>query len=317
MLQKKDKLWKAKLALLDMLRHSWEQGVAMQAFYELGEEDVVIAMAKEAAYRSTEDGRVACIGTMNAVTDPCATGEALLFATKHTKEKDLFRAYNKLLQWALVEAPRSEEGIVYHVMEEPQFWVDSMYMLPPFLAAAGHFEEALQQIRGYWNALYCPKKKLMSHIYDEKEKQFVRKDFWGVGNGWAMVGLARVIDLLPYAQREEKAELIHLAKILIDSVSNYIREDGLAHDILDDKESFVEVNLPQMLSYTIYKGVKSGWLGNEYLEIANRCREAVNNNIDQYGLVQNVCGAPEFNLPGVAPEGQAFYLLMEAAAAKL
>ncbi|MBV8276885.1 MAG: glycosyl hydrolase, partial [Verrucomicrobia bacterium] len=40
-----------KLALLSMQRNSWEQGVAMDAFFEQGDRDVVIALAKEAAYR--------------------------------------------------------------------------------------------------------------------------------------------------------------------------------------------------------------------------------------------------------------------------
>ncbi len=37
--------------------------------------------------------------------------------------------------------------------------------------------------------------------------------------------------------------------------------------------------------------------------------------VDDYGLVRNVCGMPSFDHPGVAPEGQAFYILMEAARA--
>lgn len=317
MLMENDKISKVKLALLAMQRHSWEQGVAMQAFYELGEENVVIAMAKEAAYRSIEDGRVAIIGTEDAITDPCATGEGLLYAAKRTKDKMLLDAYDKLLQWALVDGPRNEDGIVYHTMSAKQFWVDSMYMLPPFLAAAGYYEEAVKQIRGYWKALFCPEKKLMSHIYDDRNKQYVREAFWGVGNGWAIAGLARVIDLLPDNKQDEREELITMAKTLIRSVSQYIREDGLAHDVLDDKETFIEVNLPQMLSYTIYRGVKSGWLENDLLTLANKCKEAANKNLDQYGFVQNVCGAPHFNSPGVAPEGQAFYLLMEASASKI
>jgi unsaturated rhamnogalacturonyl hydrolase len=38
-----------KLALLTMQRNSWEQGVAMDAFFEQGDRDVVGALAKEAA----------------------------------------------------------------------------------------------------------------------------------------------------------------------------------------------------------------------------------------------------------------------------
>ncbi len=310
---KADKYFKAKLALLAMQRHSWEQGVAMQAFLESGDDDVVIAMAKEAAYRSVQDGRVAIIGTMDAITDPCAAGEGLLYAAKITGDAELHTAHMKLLKWALEDAPRNSEGIVYHTGSEPQFWVDSMYMLPPYLAASGYYEEAVKQIRGYWKALFNEEEKLMSHIWDDGKKIFVRKDFWGVGNGWTMAGLARVIDLLP-KEMEERNELIDMALTLISSVSRYITGDGLAHDVLNNPASFAEVNLPQMLSYTIYRGIKSKWLGNEWQSLADRCRNAANNKMDAYGLIQDVCGAPHFISPGVAPEGQAFYLLMEAAA---
>ena len=39
----------------------------------------------------------------------------------------------------------------------------------------------------------------------------------------------------------------------------------------------------------------------------------VHAKVDGYGLVQGVCGAPSFNRSGTATEGQAFFLLMEAA----
>jgi hypothetical protein len=39
--------------------------------------------------------------------------------------------------------------------------------------------------------------------------------------------------------------------------------------------------------------------------------------VDQYGLVQGVCGALGFDRWGVAAEGQAFFLMMEVASANL
>jgi hypothetical protein len=50
-----------------------------------------------------------------------------------------------------------------------------------------------------------------------------------------------------------------------------------------------------------------------YREPADRMRAAVHAKVDRCGLVQGVCGAPNFNRPGTATEGQAFLLLMEAA----
>jgi rhamnogalacturonyl hydrolase YesR len=187
-------------------------------------------------------------------------------------------------------------------------------MLPPFLAAAGHYDEAIKQIKGYWKLLYSSEKQLLSHIWQDEKKVFIRKDFWGVGNGWAMAGIARVIKMLPPEMNSDKLELIEMVKILIDSALSYIREDGFFYDVIDNKDTFVETNFSQMLAYTMYRGMTGGWLGKWYQHRADMIRAAVDTKVDPYGLVQDVCGAPKFSSPGVAAEGQAFYLLMEAAA---
>ena len=54
-----------------------------------------------------------------------------------------------------------------------------------------------------------------------------------------------------------------------------------------------------------------------YGQLADRMREAAYQKVDEYGLVQDVCGSPHFDRPGTATEGQAFFLLMEAAARDL
>jgi rhamnogalacturonyl hydrolase YesR len=100
---------------------------------------------------------------------------------------------------------------------------------------------------------------------------------------------------------------------VIDGCLAQQRADGLFHNVVDDPTSFVETNLAQMLAYTIYRGVTTGWLEHSYLEPADQMRAAVHTKVDEYGLVQDVCGSPDFDHPGVATEGQAFFLLMEAA----
>jgi unsaturated rhamnogalacturonyl hydrolase len=302
-----------KLALLSMQRNSWEQGLAMDAFFEQGDRDVVIALAKEAANRRTPDGRLAMIRPDEGVTDPCSVGEALIFSFQETGDPELGNACDSLLNWALKSAPRNQAGIVYHTPNRPEFWIDSLYMLPPYLAAAGHPEEAVRQIDGYRTALFDQRKGLFSHRWDDEKRAFVRKDFWGVGNGWAAAGLARTIDLLPATMSAQGQELAKITRALIDCLLKYKRSDWLFHDVVDEPGSFVEVNLSQMLAYTIYRGLVAGWLPGEYAESARSFRQAVSGRVDRFGLVQGVCGAPHFDRPGVAAEGQAFYLLLDAA----
>ena len=296
--------------LLAMQRHSWEQGVAMQAFLENGEDDLVIAMAREAVYRSVPDGRVAVVMATEALTDPCSTGAALLHAIRLTGDPRLQAGYDSLLKWALEGAPRSAQGICYHLPGRTELWVDSMYMLPPFLAVAGHGDEAMHQWNGYYSALHNPETGLMSHVFDTQRNAFVRKDHWGGGNGWVLASAAQLFALLPDRREEIVPRTVHLA----DSVLSWMRPDGMFHDVIDDPSSFVEGNLSQMLAYTLYRGMTDGWLAPEkYEQKAEKLYHAAVGNVDEIGQIWQVCGAPQFDQPGTSPEAQAFFLLMTSA----
>lgn len=304
---------KAILAMLTMQRAPWEQGVAMQALLERGEEELVILMAKEAVVRQTPDGRLAMLGEEFALSDAASPGEALLWAAKKTGDKNLYDGFNKLLNYILYDAPRNKEGIIYHFTNIPQVWSDINYMLPPFLVAAEKYREAMKQINGVWRVLWNDDKKLLSHMWDFEKNQYARKEFWGVGNGWTAAGFTRIIPKLPESMASEKQLLINRLRSLLDGCLIHLRDDGLFHNIVDDYNSFVETNLSQMLSYSIFKGVKGGWLDSSYLEKAELMRKAAHSKFDKYGLIQGVCGSPDFNHPGTATEGQAFFILMETA----
>lgn len=305
---------KVKMAMLAMQRDAWEQGVAAQAMLENGDEEMVILLAKDAVVRQVEDGRLAVISCWEGVTDPAANGEALLFAAEKTGDERLRLGAQKMIEYLLKRAPRTKDGTLYHVSNKPQVWVDSMFMAPPFIALAGYPEEAVKQVEGIRRILWNPTKKLFSHNWDDGRGEFIRRDFWGVGNGWAAAGMARVINALRPGMVGEKRRLIGYVKEVVDGCLIHQRDDGLFHDFVDNPGTFVETNLAQMLAYTIYRGVRAGWLESSYLQHAGRMRNAARNKVDGFGLVQGVCGSPNFDSPGTATEGQAFFLLMEAAA---
>ena len=300
-------------AMLAMQRASWEQGVAAQALLELGETEWVILLAKEALVRQDAEGRLAMLYTGNAVTDPGANGEAVLQAGRRTGDPAFQKAAERLLDYLLRLAPRTAEGILHHITDVPQVWADSMYMAPPFLAVAGHIDEAMRQVEGLRKLLWNPSKHLFSHIWDDGSKTFKRQDCWGVGSGWCAAGMTRILRALPPARAEERRKLGGYVQEVLDGCLAHQRADGLFHDVVDDPATFVETNLAQMLSYSIYRGVKGGWLAPAYRAKADAMRQAIHAKVDHYGLVQGVCGSPDFGHAGTATEGQAFFLLMEAA----
>jgi rhamnogalacturonyl hydrolase YesR len=312
-----DKINKAIGMLLSMQRHSWEQGVAMQAMLETGQYELLVQMAYEAVNRSLPDGRLAVIGVTDGATDSCAVGEGLLRACRINDSRYLKEGYDKLVCWTLDRAPRDGQGLLYHLTTGKQFWADSIYMLPPFLAAAGYYKEALNAVYGYWDKLYDREARLINHMWDERgydTPDAYDMSHWGSGNGWVLSGIGRVIAMLPKEEYEKDIHrLIQMELELLDSILRYAREDGLFHNILDDTESFVETNMSQMTAYTIYRGVLDGWMPSDYLPWAEKLRNAADKKVNEVGLVQDVCGAPTFDKPGYAPEGQAFYIMMEQA----
>jgi len=309
----REKIQKAIYAMLSTQRRSWEQGVAAQALLELGEFELVYLLAEEAVLRQDKLGRLANVASDEVVTDPASNGEPVMKMAVMYSNESFREASTKMLDYLLHKAPRTSDGIIHHITYAPQLWIDSMYMCPPFLAEAGEYDEALRQVEGLRKYLWDDRKKLFSHIWDEKKKTFERKAFWGVGNGWALAGMTRVAHALPESRMKDKEQLHGYIRECIDGCLTYLREDGLFHNIVDEPESFVETNLSQMAAYTIFRGLERGWLPASYLEAAVKMRKAAQGKMDSFGMVRGVCGSPEFDHPGAATEGQAFYILMEAA----
>ena len=298
-------------ALLAMQRHSWEQGVAMQAMLETGEWDALVAMAHDAVTRQDAQGRAAIVGDDLSAVDTCGTGEGLMAAARRTGESALEAGFRKLLDWAVLGAPRASDGTVYHLMDRREVWSDSMYMVPPFLAAAGRYDAALSMARGLLRRLRDPQSGLMAWKWDDETGTPAAPEHWGVGLGWTLAGLARVQAALPPGMARERDALREDVRALLSALCPHTRADGLFHNIVDDPGSFVETNLSQMAAYTVYRGLREGWLPPELFGWAERMRAAACAKVDAWGLVRGVCGAPRFDAPGIAPEGQAFHLLME------
>ncbi|HEY5586978.1 MAG TPA: glycoside hydrolase family 88 protein [Ruminiclostridium sp.] len=309
---------KVKSGLLCLQRYQWEQGCAAQAILEWdGFNEEVVQLCRAAVIRKNKDGRIGIMEKNESVDDPAAIGEALILSAKNTGNEELQKAADKLYFYMKNRAPKTIDGILYHFNIKNEVWVDAYYMACPFFAAYGDFEEAMKQLKGFRKYLFDENKQLHSHIWDDDINDFQRKAFWGVGNGWAAAGVTRIIKMLPEDRAEDKAYCIDFVKKIIDGVLVYQREDGLFHDVLDDSLSFVETNVGQQIAYSIYRGVAAGYIDKSYLKHADKIREAAYEMVDKDGFVMGVCAAPTFDYSGMAPEGQAFFILMEAAAREL
>ena len=261
---------KAKNAMLAMQRASWEQGTAIQAMIECADYDMLRLLVDEALVRQSSDGRTCMLGSNDNVTDPVAAGYGILKCYELFGDEKYKQAADKLYNYCKNIAPRNEAGTVYHLNNSQQIWSDSIYMLPPFLAAYKDYDECIKQIRGYRTRLWNPDKKLFSHRWSDDENRFLNIKCWGGGNGWAAASFAIIHELLPDEQQAYKTEVASYLVELLEGLQINMREDGLYHDIVDEPDSFVETNLSQMATFAIFKSIKNRALNAKYLEFAQK-----------------------------------------------
>ena len=308
-------------AMLAIQRYPWEQGVCAQALYETGDFITSAAMAHDAVLRQRPDGRLAVIGDNIAVTDPAASGEPVWRAYEMTGQAFYKEGAMKMLDYLLEKAPRTKDGIIYHNeisfdegFTPDQIWVDSIYMAPPFLAVMGHLEEAVKQIEGYLRYLRGDDgHNLLYHIYDVSGGHFVRKKLWATGNGWALMGIGRCLDIaISSGQKTIGEKLKEEGVKILDEMLMYQREDGRFFDTLDDPSTFVDGTSAMMMSAFVFRGIYKGWLDSSYCKYAQRVVKTMEGYIDNLGIIHEVCGCPDFLKQGTSAESMAAYLMMHA-----
>ena len=315
-----DKIQLVKNAMLAVQRYPWEQGVCAQAVWELGDVATAVAMAHDAVLRQKDDGRLAVINDNIAVTDPAANGEVVWRAYDVTGNEFYKAAAERMLEFLMHRAPRTDKGIIchneisfYEGFSAQQIWVDSVYMAPPFLAVMGELDEAVKQIEGCFEYLQDEETGLLFHIFDPGTNRFVRKKLWATGNGWALLGIARVIENAKEKGREDIVEkLVKRGVALLNSMLKYQLRDGRFHDIMDEKESFAEGTAAMMMAASIYRGVWAGWLSEDYIFHADLVCGNMPKYIDEFGIIHEVCGCPDFMSCGTSAESMASFLMMEA-----
>ncbi len=306
--------------MLAMQRYPWEQGVCAQALYEAGREELWIPMAYDAVKRQAPDGRLAMVGGGAAVSDPAASGEVCLRAFERTGDPYFLDGARRMLAYLEHTAPRTSDGVICHnevsftAGYSPfQLWVDGLYMVPPFLAVMGQVREAAAQIRGYIRWLFDEKAGLFFHIVDTADGRFVRRKHWATGNGWALMGIARVIEAAAGPEYADiRAELAGFLNRLLDALLRYRLPDGRFRDLPDEPDSFADGTSAMMTAAAVYRGILGGYVDPSREEAADTAFCTVAGKTDRTGLIHEVCGCPDFIAEGTSAEAQAAFVMAGA-----
>lgn len=308
---------KVKRAMLAMARQCWEQGVAAQAMLECGDMELMRLMARDCVVRQNADGRLCDVENTPASVDPAVCVEPVLAAGRQLNDQAMIDAAMRNVAYLLYDAPSTPDGARYHILGDEEIWADGMAMGPHALMLGGYVDAGMDYCRAIERRLRDPVTGLYRHKWHEGKRAFTRGVFWGVGNGWALVGLMRMTRAMLDREGSRAYALAADFRALVDAMIPYQAENGLFHDVLDDEKTFYESETAEMFAYSIYNMVSWRKVDDRYLEYADRARRAVTARVDADGVVKGCSGSPTFEREGTSVEGQAHFIMMEAAAHRL
>lgn len=314
---KKDLNAKVYTAMMCMTRQCWEQGILAQSLLDMQEYEDLKVVAYDMVLRQSKDGRLCNIENTPAIVDSSFCIPATLAAGTYWKEPTYTQAALKNIHYLVYEAPRAADGTLYHMVATQEVWADSAAFSPAVLAQAGHHQLAVNQMEGILKRLKDPLTGLYRHVWNDETNAYKRDLLWGVGNGWILTGLLRLYLALPKEKEAERGRIKELFDALLERMVQSLNENGFLYNAMDDDTSFEETEATEMLAYAIYEGCAYGMVSPDYLALANRVVEVVENRVSEDGLVMGCASSPDFEIYGTSVEGQAHFLMMQAARQKV
>lgn len=237
----------------------------------------------------------------------------LLFNAYICTGAERYRKAIETLREQMRSHPRNKANGFWHKQIYPyQMWLDGIYMAGPFLSEYAlrfnepeTFDDVVHQIVLIEKNTRDEKTGLLYHAWDESKQQRwcdpetgLSKYFWGRAVGWFVMAIVDVLDHLPreHAGRSELIAILDKAATAVVKVQD--EATGLWYQILDlpkRKGNYLEASASAMFVYAFAKGVREGYLAQDYLLSARRGYRGTLQNlikIDSQGslTLEKVCG---------------------------
>lgn len=259
-----------------------------------------------------ENGVIYKYDMENFNIDQVNPGKMMFLLYDRTKDPRYEKVINTLRE-QIGSQPRIAEGGFWHKKIYPdQMWLDGLYMGAPFYAeyALRHdrpedFRDVVNQFLIVASHTYDPATGLYRHAFDASRMMPWSDSItgqaphaWGRAMGWFSMAIVDVLDFLPLEQ-PGRDEIISILKGMTEKLTEI--QDPLTggwYQVLDrpgDTGNYIETSCTAMFAYSIFKGVRMGYLDGRYLSTAEKAYRGLIDNFirtDSSGVVTmtNICG---------------------------
>lgn len=224
--------------------------------------------AADGSYLPSKHGmRMRSILAPRSLDDSGAMCAALIKADQAgLADKKLRPWIDNYLQFVSTRQFRLTDGTLARNRPLPNsLWLDDLYMSVPCLAQAGkstgerrYYDDAAKQILQFADRMFVKEHGLFRHGWVQG-MEFHPIFHWARANGWAIMAMAELLDVLP-ADHPDRPRILALFRDHAAGLMATQGHAGLWHQLLDRRESYEETSASAMFVFGMARGINRGWL---------------------------------------------------------
>jgi rhamnogalacturonyl hydrolase YesR len=235
----------------------------------------------------------------HALDDAGAVCAAMIKFSVDDKSVDLTPLIDNYMDFILNKEYRLADGTFARTRPQHNtVWLDDMFMgIPPiaYYSLLGNAAqqksrqgEAVRQVLQFADRMWVPEKKLFRHGWVEGMTDHPAFH-WGRANGWALLTMCEVLDVLPenYPQRDK---ILNLFREHVRGLAALQSGEGFWHQLLDRNDSYLESSATAIYTYCMAHAINKGWIdAMAYGPVVTLAWHALTTIINDRGQVDKTC----------------------------
>jgi len=174
-------------------------------------------------------------------------------------------------------------------------WLDDLFMSVPALAQMGkltgqtrYYDEAVKQVLAFAGRMFNKQKGIFMHGWVQDMNP--HPEFhWGRANGWALMTIVELLDVLP-ANYPGRNAVMELLRAHVKGLAALQDGTGFWHQLLDKNDSYLETSCTAIYTYSIARAINRGWLDKTaYGPMVLLAWNAVASKVNDAGQVEGTC----------------------------
>jgi unsaturated rhamnogalacturonyl hydrolase len=191
---------------------------------------------------------------------------------------------------------RLADGTLARNRPQPStLWLDDLYMSVPALAQMGkltgerrYFDDATRQVLQFSRRMFNRDLGLFMHGWVEG-MQVHPELRWARANGWALMTLVELLDVLP-EDHPDRGAVVDLLKAHVRGLAARQSGTGFWHQLLDRDDSYLETSATAIYAFSFARAIDRGFIDPvAYGPAAALAWNAVTTKVNARGQVEGTC----------------------------